>query len=291
METFINNKLSEIFDEFKFNLEKLGELCTLHDLHYHNGHLPDYSDPLIQQLFLLKYFPAHLFEYYDIYSNVIEQNHVTYPYHILSIGAGSGIDYYGLDLALKDVGKTVQEYVYYTGVDLVDWRYRHPLNNPDCRYNDDISKIHPDKLAQTNIIIFPKSIGTYSKSDFDRLASQLEKVKWLEPKMYLISSMNDHQEEFEKERYETLLQVFVKEHGYKDQDEDTEYYYFEDKEDTSLFSYPDYIKGFLLTLQDQCKSYDPYRKECINLCESLINKGPLLGAGHIKYQMRRLEKI
>lgn len=291
METFINGKLGEIFDDFKFNLKGLSDLCSLQDLNFNKGHLPDYSNPLIQQLYLLKFFPAHLFEYYDIYSNVIEQNHLNNSYHILSIGAGSGVDYYGLDLALKDIGKSAKEYVYYTGVDVIDWRYRHPLNNPDCRFtNEDISNIHPDKLSQVNLIIFPKSIGNLTESAFDDLVNQIKITKWSETKMYVISSINDYQEELEKERYEKLLSVFVLDHGYTDLDEDTDYYYFDDKENTNIFSYPEHIKKFLGALQDQCKSYDPYRKECISLCESLLNNGPLLGAGHIKYQMKRIER-
>ncbi|MCT8138404.1 hypothetical protein H1D32_11980 [Anaerobacillus sp. CMMVII] len=258
MNTLINSKLSEVFDDFKRSVENVIDLCTLKE-----ENLPDFSNPIIQQLYLLRHLPNDLFEYYHIYKQVIEQKHIDTPYHIFSLGAGSGIDYYGVELALKDVGKSVREYVYYTGIEETDWRYRHPLNNPDCRFlSGDLSKINREKLADANIIMFPKSMARYSESAYEELLQFLKKISFTESNLYLISSLNDLGDELEEVRFARLLDIFVAEQGYIDLDHETNY-------DTGgnkvSFDYPNHINEFLITLQSQCKSYDPYRKECNTL--------------------------
>ena len=60
-------------------------LCLLKDVTYLGGNIPDYSSIAVQQLYLLKYFPAYLIEYYDIYRDVLTDKFIKLPLNILSL--------------------------------------------------------------------------------------------------------------------------------------------------------------------------------------------------------------
>ena len=91
------------------------------------GNIPDYSKPEIQQLYLLKYFPAYLIEYYEIFNDILKYKFIALPFNVLSVGTGCGIDYWGLEFALRDHGMDSADYVYYTGIDKIPWNYREYL--------------------------------------------------------------------------------------------------------------------------------------------------------------------
>jgi hypothetical protein len=67
---------------------------------YEGGCLPDYAEPFVRQYYSLRYFPAYLFEYYCMYCRILKKDLVDTPLNVLSIGAGHGVDYYGLHFAL-----------------------------------------------------------------------------------------------------------------------------------------------------------------------------------------------
>ncbi|OIJ16354.1 hypothetical protein BKP37_06425 [Anaerobacillus alkalilacustris] len=294
MENYIHKQLDAIYNDFKSEIDQLDELCSLHDLRFNYGHLPNYFHSSIQQLYLLRYFPAYVFEYYRIFKKVIEFNHVDTPYKVLSIGVGSLLDYYGLELAMKEVGLNVQEYAYYTGVDKVDWMYKDSLGNHDCTFiAGDINQITPTILEEFNIIIFPKSIGEFPETAFQDLMSLLEKVNFSERKIVLISSIRDSQLTIDKDRFKNIVNLFGTSQGLSDLDPQTDYYYFKDHSIRDLndyFTYPEHIRRFLINLQEQCKSYDPTSHLCVAECENYLNKSPILRTRLIKYQIKRLEE-
>lgn len=284
--------MEDIYNDFLANVNQEFNLCLLHDMNFYKHHLPDYNKPMIQQHYLLRFFPAYLFEYKEIYSHIIKDNHIDTPFNILSLGAGCGLDYYGLELALRDVNKNVAEYVYYTGIDKIDWLYRDTLENNDCEFiNCDITEATSLAREDYNIIIFPKSIGEFSGEGFNNIIECFKQSSFTEECICLVSSMRDTQHHIDSDRFKQLLNVFTTHKNYQRLDLDIDYFYFSNNAIITLdqnFVYPDEIKGFLTSLQDQCGSYEPGNINCDDICPTHINRSPILRAGHIKYQLEML---
>jgi len=208
--------MAQIFEDFRISLAEIGRCCSLKDITYLGGNIPDYSKPEIQQLYLLKYFPAYLIEYYDIYNEIIKLEFLSTPFHILSIGTGCGIDYWGLEFALRNYEMNSADYAYYTGIDKVNWRYREKFENKDCSYiNQDITRW--EKLDRDNydIIIFPKSIGEFSQRDFQKLLSIMKHSNFKSPKMIIASSIREQFDEIDVSRISTLITIIEKKHNFK----------------------------------------------------------------------------
>lgn len=290
----IETKMSEIYKDFLENLNIEHCFCMLHDMNYANNHLPDYHQPLIQQHYLLRYFPAYLFEYKQIYSQILENNYIDLPFKVLSVGTGCGLDYYGLELALKDFNMSVVENVYYTGVDKVDWLYRDTLENDNCEFiNLDITEENSLPRDDANIIIFPKSIGEFSHEGFQNVLECFRETSFTEERICIVSSMRDTYFQMDMARFQRIIELLTKQKNYRTIDSDVDYCQYYNDAITTIdqnFIYPDEIKEFLCTLHSKCNGYERNTFECDSACPPLINRSPILRAGHIKYQIVTLVK-
>jgi hypothetical protein len=118
MNQFIENMLCNVFDQFVINLEYFDNYCHLRELRF-DINIPPYEELTIQQLYLLRYLPAYLIEYYEIFCNILRNNFIDYPLNILSIGTGCGLDYFGLEYALRINNTSCSNCVIYTGIDRI----------------------------------------------------------------------------------------------------------------------------------------------------------------------------
>jgi hypothetical protein len=174
MERFIETKMAEVIQDFKASVEEKGCLCDLKTLTYEGGKTPDYSQAFVQQYYMLRIFPAYLFEYFSIYQKILEKKLVTPPLNVISIGCGCGVDYYGLDHALRYHRKYAPG-LRYTGVDVVRWKYRDKLGRDDSVFflKKDISEWGELDETDYNIIMFPKSIGEFPSTVFTHIKKML----------------------------------------------------------------------------------------------------------------------
>lgn len=288
--------MGQIFGDFRDSLVMIGKCCSLKDVTYLGGNIPDYSKPEIQQLYLLKYFPAYLIEYYNIYSKIIKLDFLSTPFNILSIGTGCGVDYCGLEFALRDSEMNSADYAYYTGIDRITWNYREYFGNKDCLYLDkDITEWNKLDKNNYSIIMFPKSIGELNGNDFQKILDIFNNSKFQCNKMIIASSVRELSDEIDVHRLSNLIDIFIKEHGYTCLDKKATYTHF--KEDVGLrkifsdFVYPQDILDFLANLLEQCEGYRlNEQNSCEAECESILNRWPILKTGHIKFQIKRLEK-
>ena len=83
MESFIESRMAKVAREFRATIEKAGCLCDLKALTYEGGKTPDYSQAFVQQYYMLRFFPAYLFEYFTIYRKIFEKKLVTAKSQIL----------------------------------------------------------------------------------------------------------------------------------------------------------------------------------------------------------------
>ncbi len=294
MRNFIDSKMHEIFDDFDSSLQQQECYCILKDVRFNSKNVPDYANPFIQQLYLLRYFPAYMVEYYDMYRDIRKLKFIKSAFNVLSIGAGSGVDYIGLNFTYEDEGKPIAEYVYYTGLDRITWGYRETFDNPDCRYIDkdirDLSAFDDNH----NVIMFPKSIGEFGRGSYLKLLKLFSSTKFSEKRVILASSVREQNDSVDVSRLAEIADILENVHGYNCLDNKRGYtHYTEDvglKAHFNDFDYPPDVLQYITSLSSRCPVYlDNGGKSCKHDC-SWMNRWPILKTGHIKYQILRLQR-
>lgn len=287
MRTLISTFMKKVFDDFCTEID--GKcLCELKQSRYDGRKIPDYSLLMEQQYYLLRYFPAYLCEYKYIYRKIISDDKIE-VFSVLAIGCGSGIDYLGLYLALNKNTESIT----YRGYDLIDWNYQDNLGNANYTTSvQNISHIEFENPCDVNIIIFPKSLSEINQADFDHFISNLTRVSFSSPYIYLVSSTMDSGFKHDERRYDTILNT-LKDNGYNCIDysptlviRDKPAYVKVDNE----FKYPDDIISYLGELHEKCPTYGERGQNCESTCEDQLSRKPILTSKYFSYQINRLEK-
>ncbi|TVL65623.1 hypothetical protein A9X75_11245 [Brachyspira hyodysenteriae] len=262
--------------------------CDYCDLEFYNGLCKaDYQKEHIQQLYLLRYSYAYIFEYQEIYKNIFEKFNILKEnrnsINILSIGAGSCLDYY----AILDIFEKNNNYynlkINYKSIDPIDWLYKPEIDRHF--YNEDINKLHTLKHLKTtlgeylntdtindNIIIFPKSISEISQYELSLLPDKI-----MINKIYLVVSFRN---QYDRNKLNKLLEVFKEKNFFYDKNSIINY----DKIDNSgiaskgLFDiYPDDIIKYMNNLSCNCNKDK-------NICQGCnIDKDPILKKSYMNY--------
>jgi hypothetical protein len=293
MREFIESTLNEICDNFFNEITKLDKLCDLKKIRFDGSNIPDYSNPLVRQLYLLRYFPAYLVEYYLIYKKLIEYNHLELPFNILSIGCGCGIDYYGLFFAMKEANIDFSSNVRYMGLDRIKWDYFYNMENDNCYLlHQDLANLKQFDKNNYNIIIFPKSIGEFSDQIFTNILTCFEITNFEQDRICLICSLREQRRGLDIDRFEAIARDFSDKHNYICLDENRVYYYFKNpvglRKICPEFVYPDDMKDKVSSLLDRCPGYiDNLFEPHENDCERMLKKQPILTSRYINFQIKR----
>ena len=295
MKKFISEKVNAICKDFQAELSQLSTFCELKQVRFDGANLPDYNQRIVQQLYLLRYFPAYLVEYYEIYKKVLTTQFLEYPLNILSIGAGCGLDYYGIYFAIKSHRNLnfIQD-VRYTGVDIINWEYRDTLGNNQAQFiTDDITNRKRFDDETYNVIIFPKSIGEFNQQAFNRLKTIFRQSQFTQNRMFLINSLREQRSGFDVNRFIELSKILTQTHGYRVIDDVKEVRTYENvglMKICSACKYPDNVQEFVISILERCPGYIKNKKQPHqNDCECL-NRKPILRTQHIKFQFVRFER-
>ncbi len=298
MRHIINEVVGSAFGDFTAMLEERGRLCDAKDFRFNEMAIPDYTDPFIQAFYILRYFPAYLVEYYDIYKELLEIPKFANLFNVISIGCGCGLDYYGLELALRDNDRTAADSVCYSGIDIVDWGYRNSFNNDD--YDITIQNILDfnrleDIDEHLDVIIFPKSIGEFSDADFTRLLRLFRRSTFDENELVIISSIRKQHTIIDTQRMTSLLNLMKNEHNYTCGSPKDEYTYYRNPVGLRThfyeFVYPQTVLDFMIDLKNKCPNMLENDEYCEDDCEdNLRNKWPILKTDHIRYQLFKLNR-
>lgn len=298
MKEFIELKMREIFEEFKQDIKNMTTLCELKEFKFNSVNVPDYNKDVIQRYYLLRYLPAYLLEYYIIYWNIFNMNFIRNNLNVLSIGAGCGIDFWGLRFAANYTQREIN--LKYTGLDIVDWLYWDNMGCETCWYlNDDIRKMKVLCSEEYNIIIFPKSIGELDSDTFINLKNVFANTNFTQDKIIVASSIRKSRLAFDMDRFKEILNIFETCHNFDCLDSKELYFYYEKDRFGNYpklehifggFTYPEDIRDFMINLNKNCKTYiNNGFKSCKFDCTD-INRYPITRASQIEFQIMRLER-
>lgn len=291
----LKDYLDLIYTDFKKYISSNEEYCELLDLDFRGEHLPNYQKNGIVQLYLLRYAYAYLFEYKYLFKNIIPRRDPLKVQNlkILSVGCGNYLDYWGAALACNAVNKYCG--IKYTGVDPVDWRYKvYPRQRDSIQYENKTfyeflkSLVEDEKILDFNVIIFPKSIGEFSKDEFREVCTLLKRCKFKSKQIMLIFSLRDcvSKRRFDMNRAAMVVDAFknhkhlsftvsnfdkekpwgIEARGIRALDSD--------------FIYPDEIIDYIKGLSNICNKQTSF--ECID-CSQSLSRWPILKTNYITY--------
>lgn len=142
---FVDLKIGKAKSTFIKFARQQKDLCELSNI-FGSGTPPDYNDILVQSFYILKYYPAYLAEYLDLY-NLLGKLLRNKTYEVLSVGCGCGTDFDALtysDLA----GRANWE-----GLDRINWEY-----TSQCKIiKNDFFNYVLSCRKKYNVVFFPRS--------------------------------------------------------------------------------------------------------------------------------------
>ena len=291
--------MNKIFNDFLMDLDNKEDYCELRDFRSDGNNILDYSNPIMRKLYLLRYMPAHMAEYYFMYESMFRYKFLDNNPNILSIGAGCGVDLWGAKFAGDQYSPGSD--IRYTGLDNVNWNYHDNLGIEEYYFIfQDVNEFRKLDESDYNVIIFPKSIGELNASTFNDLKNCIRNTTFKNDKIVLLSSIRNARDNFDMKRLGEIADIFADKHGYSCLDDKDVYYHFDTDRNgkyprletvCSGFAYPEDIKNYMINLNSHCGVFiDNGCEPCDESCRKM-NRWPVLTASQIKYQVLRLQRL
>ena len=295
MRDFIEAVLRKVLLDFNQSAAQARGLCACKGLTYEAGGSPDYNDAMVQQLYMLRYFPAYLVEYYIMYESLLETNHLPDNLNVLSIGCGCGLDLWGLYFALKRRGRDCATTIKYTGVDLTPWQYRYNMDLPNVRFiQQDITAWQTLDRNDYNVFVFPKCIGEFPPEVFKKICNMFSHTSFLQDRVCGLCSLMNIGINSDIDRYKQGARAMEEGHGFQVLDSVDEYWQCEKDEGLrkvcSDFIYPNDVLKNVKDVFKLCPRLIANGLSCEPDCEGQLNKSPILKTSFIKYQVLRFER-
>ena len=292
MQSYLQGRVFSFFRAFCATTASWANLAPLRDCSYFGGHVPDYVQPAIQQLYLLRYFPAYFMEYYFIYLRLLQEGFLQEPYRVASFGAGNGVDYCGLEFALREFGSSARESAAYVGYDRVEWQYRETFENPRCWYRQaDIAAMQP-RRAVANLLVFPMSVGEFSEAEWTQVVRMFSQCDFQTERLVLVSTLRETSNRtIDIPRMRALAEGLCAVQGFCTEDD------MDACEDLGAdrpfeaihagFEYPLLVRQYLDRLESHCR-----QQACEGLCSTChIRRLPITRTGHVRYQVLHLQRV
>lgn len=221
----INELLINIKKDMLDQLKKELSIKSLRGMRFDLESPPDYTMPLSQQIYLLRYLYAYSFEYFLVFYKMFNASdgEIKKAFNILSIGCGSAVDYWAFKRAVNYMELTEEiEIVCYNGIDIVSWLYSFPKEKYDLvniHQQDFISWLreNTDIFSKSDIIFFPKSIGEFSDEYFSDLLNELTKdnCKISRKSVAVIGSFRKRKHAFDVARFDQIVNCLKSSANYR----------------------------------------------------------------------------
>ena len=124
----LRNYLGNVYDELKHYLETLtpdekNRFMKEVSNFFYNG-IADYGDRNLVAFYVLRYARAYGFQFSRAYADIFADMKNPGRVSAVSVGCGTGIDYWGMSYAARVLGEAPESKLDYTGIDPVRWPYR-----------------------------------------------------------------------------------------------------------------------------------------------------------------------
>ena len=170
----INDYISMSAENFMRKLNAGVPLCQCKTLTFKEEQLPDYTNEIVQDFYIMRYGMAYAFEYKKLYKTMMENissdvlDELTIynrDFEVVSLGCGNMIDYWALRRVFPE------EYtINYHGIDVVDWNNKFPCYPGDsmdfqkCKISEYFSSCD---CFSADAYIFPKSISEFDDEEIE----------------------------------------------------------------------------------------------------------------------------
>jgi len=296
MNKFIGSTICNVFTNFQQTVADRGQLCVCKNLTYEACNTPDYDDLMVQQYYILRYFPAYLVEYYLMYTQMLSLDFLPEQLNVLSIGCGCGVDLWGLKFAISQRGENPDVRITYHGVDKAKWHYQDNLGLTNAQfYTGDISNLGRSVAVPYNVLAFPKSIAELPTDVFEGFCQMLKSISFTQDHIVVACSLMTEGINHDSPRVERIATALAT-CGFTSLDSTT--VHWETKGDRWLgefcprrqFNYPDDIKAVVDKMAFACPKYVQNNKSCETGCIGSLNKKPITMSSYIKYALLRFRR-
>jgi hypothetical protein len=271
--------LVKIYQDF---LKEKDRWCHIGNSQFSNSSYKNYDDKqyeknVIEQYYLLRFAPFYLEEYFEIYLQFL-QMYEDGNLKVLSVGVGTGLDFWGLADAVIHLNKTVS--IDYMGIDLVDWKYRLKeirflqKSIEELTFND----FQNFTYGNANVIIFPKSIIEIDKETLVKFANFVTETN-IKNVWFLISYIKKGSKISGLDKFDAIYNVFV-ENKYNLYHGDINEYYESDEKQSRIFYPIDYRGTWMKSISEHCAF--KCNQAQISSC-NLSGQYPMLKKEHIAF--------
>ncbi|MGD6858273.1 hypothetical protein [Bacillus infantis] len=193
MRSLIANKLAAIWKE-------IGESCL--DSPVKHG---SKVDAVRQQIYLLQHYPVLLHEYYLMSSLILESKWIVPPWKLISFKCGSAIDYDAFYAAACEQDIDIFTY---TGIDEEIWCGQSEVPPNKLKLvRSAASDLPGGELDEVSLIVFPKSLKSFTSRDFEAISQQLQRTDMKRKRLCMAFSASDPESpEYELNRFHSLLE-------------------------------------------------------------------------------------
>lgn len=289
MNSFFNYIANVLFD-LNNRLNHGEKLCGCRSLQFNGGHLPDYNDPLVQDIYILRYGLAYAYEYKQMYSRFFQESEVGKNLEVVSVGCGNMIDYWALR---KEAPKNCK--IVYHGVDTIEWNKRfYSFLGPTVDFNhQSISEYLAarDKLT-ADVYVFPKSISEISDAELEKICNIIREKGIDKKEVHLLFAMRANETSLKMDWQKTTrLYKVMCEVGMECSNElningaDSKVYELDENFNSKLNSI---VYKTLDNLPNMCKNYKNQECTC-NFCEENRNR-PMLNNQYMRLQIFTFRK-
>lgn len=295
----IEEYISNVYVDFGHYVDQNPRMCELKKVNFDLSEWPDYSNIHVQQYYLLRYGFIYAFEYKRMYLNAMKHmQQFTDNTSILSLGCGSGIDFWSAIEASRELRIDVNRLEYY-GIDKINWSYKIDSDETKkFKYinRDILSLFRLIKKFPHNIFMFPKSIAEFTEEDFTGMCNSLESKIFEKDQICVMISLraNDTAMEYDILRTGRIVAALGKQ-GFKTKNNPTSYTLFKDKKKgirayDAEFIYPDQAYQLLSELNTKCESYIRNHQNCYSDCSTRLTRKPAFTPNIIRYQILFFER-
>jgi hypothetical protein len=287
----VNDILAPTFETLKQEIADKGECCDLKSLDFSQG-TPDYADPFVQKLYILKYYWAYMCEYRTLYRKLIPLLEGAAA-NVIAIGCGSEVDLAGLFFASNQ--STASKY---HGYDLVNWSIKPTFPGISRGFTEGCaSQLNENANTDANIVIFPKSLGDISDSSFNRIKEALRNAGFASRRLVLASVLPSSARTcgftIYNDRFREISQV-IKATGFN-----------VDHDMSSVHNPFDHVKywwelypiqldrpalDYLSNLNEQCPTFIANGVNCEENCRTILGRSAVLKNENVKFQYARFSR-